>query len=88
MEKLLAQSLDGVRAAKDDARSVLGIYYNGYLYNGNGYGRSANGDEISLKRIRREAIVKFYETILRAGEYDSGGGGRFSDRGNEEETGR
>jgi zinc protease len=61
VDKLLAQSRDGVRSAKDEARSVLGIYYNGYLYNGNGYGRTENGDEISLKRIRREAIVKFYE---------------------------
>jgi zinc protease len=62
VDKLLAQSLDGVRAAKDEARSVLGTYYNGYLYNGNGYGRPADGDEISLTKIRRDSIVKFYET--------------------------
>lgn len=67
MEKLLSQSLDGVRSAKDEARSVLGIYYNGYLYNGNGYGRSENGDEISLKRIHREAIVHFYEKYYTPG---------------------
>lgn len=62
VDKLLAQSLDAVRAAKDDVRSVLGTYFNGYLFNGVGYGRTAEGDEVSLKRIRREAIVKFYET--------------------------
>lgn len=61
-DKLLAQTIDGVRAAKDDVRSVLGQYYNGYLYNGHGYGRTESGDEISLKRIHRDAIVKFYET--------------------------
>ncbi|HEX3543882.1 MAG TPA: pitrilysin family protein [Candidatus Acidoferrum sp.] len=61
VDKLLAQSLDGVRAAKDEARSVLGTYYNGYLYNGNGYGRPADGDEISLTKIRRDSIMKFYE---------------------------
>ena len=60
--KLLAQSLDGVRSAKDEARSVLGTYYDAYLFNGNGYGRSADGDEISLTKIRRDAIVKFYES--------------------------
>jgi zinc protease len=60
VEKLLAQSLDGVRSAKDEARSVLGIYYNGYLYNGNCSGGSENGDELSLKRIHREAIDQFY----------------------------
>jgi zinc protease len=62
VDKLLAQSLDAVRAAKDEARSVLGTYYNAYLYNGNGYGRAADGDEISLTKIRRDSIVKFYET--------------------------
>jgi zinc protease len=62
VDKLLAQSLDGVRAAKDEARSVLGTYYNAYLFNGNGYGRTADGDEISLTRIHRDAIVKFYES--------------------------
>jgi zinc protease len=67
VDKLLAQSLDGVRAAKDEARSVLGTYYDAYLYNGNGYGRSADGDEISLTKIRRDAIVKFYESYYAPG---------------------
>jgi zinc protease len=67
VEKLLAQSIDGVRAAKDEPRSVLGFYYDAYLYNGNGYGRSPDGDELSLKRIHRDAIVKFYETYYAPG---------------------
>jgi predicted Zn-dependent peptidase len=62
VDKLLGQSLDGVRAAKDEARSVLGTYYDAYLYNGNGYGRTSDGDEVSLTKIRRDAIVKFYES--------------------------
>jgi zinc protease len=61
VDKLLAQSVDGIRAAKDEPRSVLTFYYDGYLYNGVGYGRSPDGDEITLKRIHRDAIVKFYE---------------------------
>ena len=67
VDKLLAQSLDGVRAAKDEARSVLGTYYNAYLFNGNGYGRTSDGDEISLTRIHRDAIVKFYERYYAPG---------------------
>jgi len=67
VDKLLAQSLDGVRAAKDDPRSVLGTYYDGYLFNGYGYGRTADGDEISLTRIHRDAIVKFYESYYAPG---------------------
>lgn len=65
--KLLAQSVDGVKSAKDSARDVIFDYYDGYLYNGKGYGRPTEGDEISLKKIHREAIVKFYETYYTPG---------------------
>ena len=67
VDKLLAQSLDGVHAAKDEARSVLGTYYDAYLFNGNGYGRTSDGDEISLTKIHRDAIVKFYESYYAPG---------------------
>jgi predicted Zn-dependent peptidase len=62
MDKLLTQSVDGVKAAKDSARDVIFEYYEGYLYNGKGYGRPTGGDETSLKKIQRDAIVKFYDT--------------------------
>lgn len=62
VDKLLAQDLDGVRSAKDDPRQVLFLYYDAYLYGAHPYGRPTEGDEISLKRIQRDAIVKFYET--------------------------
>jgi predicted Zn-dependent peptidase len=61
-EKLLAQSVDAVRGSKDDPQQVLGLYYYGYLYGTHPYGRPAGGDEVSLQRIKRDAIVKFYET--------------------------
>jgi zinc protease len=62
VEKLLAQSIDGVRGAKDDPQQVLGLYYDGYLYGTHPYGRPAGGDEVSLRRIKQAAIAKFYET--------------------------
>jgi predicted Zn-dependent peptidase len=62
VDKLLAQALDGVRGAKDDPQQVLGLYYDGYLYGTHPYGRPAGGDEVSLQRIKRDAILKFYET--------------------------
>ena len=62
VEKLLAQSIDGVRGAKDDPQQVLGLYYYGYLYGAHPYGRPSAGDEVSLQRIKRDAIAKFYET--------------------------
>jgi predicted Zn-dependent peptidase len=78
VQKLLAQSVDGVRGAKDDPQQVLGLYYDGYLYGTHPYGRPAGGDELSLQRIKRDAIIKFYEgnyapgnTVLAvAGEFD------------------
>jgi zinc protease len=61
VDKFLAQSLDGVRAAKEDPLSVIQVYFDAYLYGTHPYGRYPVGDEISLKRIQREAIVKFYD---------------------------
>src|SRR3984957_4008924 len=59
--KLLAQSADAIRAAKDDPQSVMFAYYDGYLYGTHPYARSSGGDEISLTKIRRDDIAKFYE---------------------------
>ena len=67
VEKLLAQSLDGVKAAKDQPEAVLGPYFYGYLFGTHPYGRPSDGDEISLKKINREAIAKFYETYYTPG---------------------
>ncbi len=61
VDKLLAQSLDGVKGAKDDPQQVIGLYYYGYLYATHPYGRPSGGDEVSLRRIKRDAIVKSYE---------------------------
>ena len=62
VDKLLSQSVDGIKAAKDDAQSVVLSYYHGYLFGKHPYARSEGGDEASLPRINRAAIVKFYET--------------------------
>jgi len=67
VEKLLAQSIDGVRGAKDDPQQVLSAYYDGYLYGTHPYGRPSGGDEVSLQRIKRDAIVKLYETSYAPG---------------------
>jgi len=62
VDKLLSQSIDGIKAAKDEAQSVVLNYYYGYLFGKHPYARSEGGDELSLARIKRDAIVKFYET--------------------------
>ena len=78
VDKLLAQSVDGVKAAKDSARDVIFQYYEGYLYNGKGYGRPTGGDEISLKKIQRDAVVKFYESYYTPGNTILAVAGDFS----------
>src|SRR5271168_4927505 len=60
VDKSLAQILDAVKGSKDEPRQVLATYYDAYLYGGRGYGRPAEGDEISLKKITRDSITKFY----------------------------
>jgi zinc protease len=62
VEKLLAQDIDGIKAAKDEAQSVALNYYYGYLFDKHPYGKPGGGDELSLARIKRDAIAKFYET--------------------------
>jgi len=79
VDKLLSQSTDGVKAAKDEAESVALTYYYGYLFGKHPYARPDGGDELSLARIKRDTIVKFYEanytpgnTILAvAGEFNA-----------------
>jgi zinc protease len=66
-EKLLAQSLDGIKTAKDSPASVILEYYKGYLYEKHPYGRSDGGTEVSLKKIQRDSVVKFYETYYAPG---------------------
>jgi zinc protease len=79
VDKILAQRIDGVRSAKDNPPQVLGSYYHGYLFGASSYGKPEGGDELSLKRIGRDAIVNFYDskyapgnTILAvAGEFNA-----------------
>src|SRR6201999_3212472 len=59
--KLLAQSADGIRSAKDDPQSVMFPYYDGYLYGTHPYGRPASGDDVSMTKIRRDDVAKFYD---------------------------
>ncbi len=61
VDKLVRQDIDGIKAAKDEAQSVLATYYSGYLFGAHAYGRPEGGDELTIARIRREAIAKFYE---------------------------
>lgn len=62
VKKLLDQNIDELKAAKDRASSVIGRYYNAYLFGSHPYGRPIGGDETSLPSITRADVVKFYDT--------------------------
>jgi zinc protease len=60
VKKLLAQRIDGLKAAKDSAQGVISTYYNAFLFGSHPYGRPSGGDERSLAAIGREDVVKFH----------------------------
>jgi predicted Zn-dependent peptidase len=78
VEKLLAQRIDGVNQAKDQAQSVIQNYFNAYLYGSHLYARPEEGDEKSLAAIKRADVVNFYDqnygpeatTIAVVGDFD------------------
>ncbi len=62
VKKILAQRLDGVKAAKDRAMAVIPQYYYAFLFGSHPYGRPSGGDERSLTAITREDLVRYYQS--------------------------
>lgn len=62
VKKLLAQRIDGIKAAKDQAQAVISQYFSAYLYGEHPYARPTGGDERSLAAITRDDVQKFYQT--------------------------
>ena len=60
VKKLIAQRIDGLKAAKDNAEAVIATYYNAFLFGSHPYGRPFVGDESSLATIGRDDIVQFH----------------------------
>ena len=56
-DKILAQSLDGVKSAKDEPQAVLGLYYSGYLCGSHPYGRPSDGDELSASTMALSSLA-------------------------------
>jgi predicted Zn-dependent peptidase len=59
--KLLKQRADQIRAAKDQAQSVISSYFGSYLFGNHPYSRPVTGDERSIASITRDDIVRFYQ---------------------------
>ena len=60
--KRIRQRIDGIKAAKDRAESVIGRYFASYLYSQHPYARPVEGGEVSLAAITRPDVQRFYET--------------------------
>ncbi len=79
VRKVLAQAADRVRAAKDNPGMAVGRYFNGLFYpSGHPYRHSGAADEISVSRLNREEILKYYRrmaagrnlVLIAAGDFD------------------
>lgn len=61
IKKLLEQRIDGVKALKDDPRTLPSRYFREFFYPaGHPYRRQRGGDELTLARIGREDLVRFH----------------------------
>jgi predicted Zn-dependent peptidase len=61
--KLQRQRIDEVKADKDAAGGVIGLYYNSFLFGQHPYARPAFGHEQSLAAITRADVERFYQTF-------------------------
>lgn len=60
VSKLSAQQIDNIRSAKDEARGIIGEYFNAFLYGKHPYGRPVRGNELSLGKLNRDDAAKFH----------------------------
>ena len=79
VRKVLAQTADRVRASKDNPGAAVGRYFHGLFFpEGHPYRHSGGADELSVSRMNREEIVKFYRRmatgrnliLVAAGDFD------------------
>jgi predicted Zn-dependent peptidase len=61
--KMQRQRIDEVKAEKDQAGGVIGLYYNSFLFGQHPYARVAFGDERSLAAVTRADVERFYQTF-------------------------
>lgn len=79
VRKVLAQTADEVRSAKDNPGSAIGRYFNGFYYPaGHPYRTSGAAAEASLAKMSRAEIQAFYQRVyvgrnlilIAAGDFD------------------
>lgn len=61
VEKLRARTADGIRAAKEEPRSVLSLYFASALFGDHPYGRPGMGTETSVATFTTDDVRRFHE---------------------------
>lgn len=65
VKKVLARARDGAKATKDNPQGAIGLYHRANFFGaGHPYGRPPRGDEMTLARIDRAAMVALYERLF------------------------
>ncbi len=65
-ERVKQQRLTGLLQQKDRAATIASLAFNKIIYGDNHpYGQNASGSEISIQKMTREDLVRFYETYYR-----------------------
>ncbi len=65
LETARRQTLVGFTQRKSDPNAVANLVYNKLLYGNHPYGKQLSGDENSVKALKRDDLVSFYESTYR-----------------------
>jgi len=80
LTRLVAQRVDAAKVSKDQPQLSLREYFPAYYFGKqHPYGRPANGDELSLPKITRAAVVEYWKSnfvgknlvVVAAGQFDA-----------------
>jgi predicted Zn-dependent peptidase len=58
--KLRAQTVDGLKASKEDPGNVFRLYGSAFFFGGHPYGRPVGGDEATVAALTREDVLRCY----------------------------
>jgi len=62
LERIRTQRLASIKQAKAEAGYLAGVRFSKELFSGHPYGNESGGNEESIQKMKRDDIVKFYQT--------------------------
>jgi predicted Zn-dependent peptidase len=67
VRKMVDLNVNGIRELKDNPRSVIGRYYDGFLFGAHPFARPVDGTETSLAGLQVEDVKRWYGDFVRPG---------------------